>query len=225
MREVAFDTETTGLDPNAGHRVVEFGCVELWNHMPTGRTFHKYCNPERPMPPEAFAVHGLSDEFLAGHPTFGAIAGELVEFIGDSPIIIHNADFDMKFLNWELKNLNLPIIPREQAVDTVSMARKKFPGAPASLKALCQRFSIDDSHRELHGALLDSQLLASVYLELIGGRQPGLELAATAVRGSVSLSVVRTPRAARPHTASPEELAAHEAFLKKLKEPIWLLAD
>jgi DNA polymerase III subunit epsilon len=170
MREVVLDTETTGLDPLGGDRIVEIGAVELINHIATEETFHGYVNPERDMPPEAFKVHGLSEEFLAGQPIFPDVAEGFLEFIGDSPLIIHNADFDLGFLNAELDRLGKPPIPSARAIDTVRMARKKFPGAPASLDALCRRFQIDISHREQHGALKDSLLLAEVYLELVGGR-------------------------------------------------------
>ncbi len=226
MREIVFDTETTGLDPKAGHRLVEVGCVELMHHLPTGRTFQRYINPERDMPDEAFAVHGLSADFLAKHATFGAVATELLEFIGDSPLVIHNADFDMNFLNHELTLLGLAPVSRNQAVDTLQIARRRFPGAPASLDALCKRFNVDLSARNLHGALLDAQLLAAVYVELIGAREPGLELAITvATPGALSVGEAgalrrRTPR---PHAALAEELAAHAAFLaKKIKDALWL---
>lgn len=223
MREIVLDTETTGLDPNAGHRVVEIGCVELINHLPTGLVFHKYINPERDMPEEAFAVHGLSEEFLSQHPVFNEIASEFVDFIGDATLVIHNADFDMKFLNWELSQLGIPVMPRERAIDTVAMARRRFPGSPANLDALCRRFSIDNTARTKHGALLDSELLAEVYLELIGGREPGLALASMAAAGS-SVAVEQRPREhrpPRPHQASDDELAAHAAFVATLKNPLW----
>jgi DNA polymerase-3 subunit epsilon len=229
MREIVLDTETTGLDPAAGHRVVEIGCVELLNHLPSGQVFHRYINPERDMPTEAFAVHGLSEEFLAGHPLFAAIAEELLDFLGDAPLVIHNADFDMKFLNWELKLLGRTALPRERAIDTVGMARRRFPGSPANLDALCRRFGIDNSSREKHGALLDAELLAEVYLELIGGREPGLALASTkesgrsAATGDNGGPVARPVRPPRPHAATAEELAAHAAFLGKLKNPLWLV--
>ena len=199
MREVVLDTETTGLDPLSGHRIVEIGCVELVNHVASGRTYHQYVNPERDMPAEAFRVHGLSEEFLSGHPVFADIADAFVDFIGDAPLVIHNASFDMGFINAELARLKRPSIPMAQAVDTVSMARKKFPGAGASLDALCKRFQIDNTHRDLHGALLDSRLLAEVYLELIGGRQPDLELAAEIQAEAVAVEkVVRPPRTHAP---------------------------
>lgn len=172
MREIVLDTETTGLDPDAGDRIVEIGCLELINHVPTGRTLHHYINPERDMPLAAFEVHGLSTEFLSGYPVFAALADEIVEFLGDAVLVIHNASFDMKFINSELRRLSRPEIPMAQALDTVQLARRKYPGAQVSLDALCRRFEIDNGHRTLHGALLDADLLAAVYLELIGGRQP-----------------------------------------------------
>ena len=176
MREIVLDTETTGLDPKSGDRIVEIGAIELFNHMPTGKTFHEYLNPEKKMPQEAFAVHGLSDDFLKGKPLFRQIMENLTTFIGESKMIIHNAAFDMKFLNAELLKAGGRLYPLDQAIDTLMIARKKFPGAQNSLDALCRRFSINNSIREKHGALLDSELLSDVYLELIGGRQPDLIL-------------------------------------------------
>ena len=176
MREIVLDTETTGLDPDSGDRIVEIGAVELLGHVPTGNTFHKYVNPEREVPKEAIDVHGLTDDFLRDKPAFGAIAQDFLAFIGDAKLVIHNAAFDMKFLNAELRWLELPQIDEGRAVDTLEIARKKFPGSPASLDALCRRFGIDNSNRTLHGALLDSEILAELYLELIGGRQPDLLL-------------------------------------------------
>jgi DNA polymerase-3 subunit epsilon len=223
MREIVLDTETTGLDPNAGHRVIEIGCIELMNHIPTGVTFHRYINPERAMPDEAFAVHGLSEAFLAQHPVFAAVAAEFLEFVGDAKLVIHNAGFDIKFLNAELERLEHPPIPLARAVDTVQMARQRFPGAQASLDALCRRFEIDNSRRDKHGALLDAELLSLVYLELIGGRQPGLELAAEirVVRSTVP-AAIRPVRPARPHAPSPEEEAAHAQMIAGLADAIWL---
>ncbi len=177
MREIVLDTETTGFEPAEGHRIVEIGAIELFNHVPTGRTFHQYINPERAMPTEAFEIHGLGDDFLRDKPRFGEIALGFLEFIGaDSRLVIHNAAFDMKFLNAELNWAGHTIIAGERALDTVALARRRFPGSPASLDALCRRFGIDNSARERHGALLDSELLAEVYLELIGGRQPDFAL-------------------------------------------------
>jgi DNA polymerase-3 subunit epsilon len=219
MREIVLDTETTGLNPADGHRVVEIGCLELENHIATGESFHCYINPERSMPDEAFAVHGLSDDFLAEQPVMADQMDGFVEFIADDPLIIHNAEFDIRFLNAELDKLGLGQIPMSRAIDTVRMARQKFPGAPASLDALCRRFEIDNSSRTLHGALLDAQLLAEVYLELIGGRQPDLALAKTVKQVAVVGSGER--REPRAHAPSAEELTSHETFLDKISEPIW----
>ncbi|CAM3390712.1 MULTISPECIES: DNA polymerase III subunit epsilon [Thalassospira] len=233
MREIVLDTETTGLDPYADHRLVEIGCIELINHMPTGRQYHQYINPQRPMPKEAFDVHGLGDEFLKDQPVFAEVADEFIEFIGeDSVLVIHNASFDMKFLNAELEWLNKPRIAMERALDTVQMARKKFPGSPVSLDALCRRFKIDNSNRTLHGALLDSDLLAQVYLELLGGRQHGLSLDPNALNGDQDEDNggrrVLGPRGnrlePRPHMISDEELAAHRAYIEaKVKDALWLI--
>ncbi|MFM9844126.1 MAG: DNA polymerase III subunit epsilon [Dongiaceae bacterium] len=222
MREVVLDTETTGLDPADGHRVVEIACLELGNHIPTGRHYQVYLNPERDMPADAAAIHGLTGQFLADKPRFGDIVEKLLEFVGDAPLVIHNAEFDMRFLNAELTRAGKPGFDYTRAIDTLSLARQKFPGAPASLDALCKRFAIDNSARSFHGALLDVELLASVYLELIGGRQAGLELVASRPQARI-LSVVgeRQLRPPRPHDASAAELAAHAELLKQLKEPIW----
>lgn len=214
MREIVLDTETTGMDPADGDRLVEIGCVELENHLPTGRNFHVYINPERDVPAEAQAVHGLSTQFLSDKPTFGEVVGDFMDFIGnDSKIIIHNASFDMKFLNAELKMFGFPSLEWRRVIDTLDMARRKFPGSPASLDALCRRFGIDNSNRTLHGALLDSELLAEVYLELIGGRQHGLGIAAAAqtVIETTDIVVQRTYREPRPHAPTDEETAAHAA--------------
>jgi len=221
MREIVLDTETTGLDPTTGHRIVEVACLELINHIPTGRSYQSHINPERDVPTDAFAVHGLSIEFLSDKPRFAEIADKLLEFIGDAPLVIHNAEFDVRFLNAEFQRLARPPLSSERVVDTLQMARQKFPGAPASLDALCRRFAIDNSTRTKHGALLDIELLADVYLELIGGRQAGLELM-TAARATAALAAGgRTPRVARPHAASDAELAAHTALLATLRDPIW----
>jgi len=224
MREIVFDTETTGLDPLQGHRVVEIGCVELLNHVATGRIWQTYLNPERDMPVEASIVHGLKDEFLCKQPLFATVVEAFLEFIGDAPIIAHNASFDMGFINAELVRHGYPALAKTRAIDTVSMARRKFPGAPASLDALCKRFGVDASSRHVHGALLDAQLLAEVYLELLGGRQPGLAMEAETA--SVTEDVVIEERAReflapRPHAPSEEELHAHEAFLAQIKDPLW----
>lgn len=225
-REIVLDTETTGLDPAAGHRIVEIGAIELHRHVPTGNEFHVYLNPERDMPPDAFAVHGLSTEFLANQKTFAEVADGFVAFIADSPLVIHNAAFDLKFLNAELSMIDRDPIDDGRAIDTVLIARQKFPGARASLDALCQRFEIDLTVRDKHGALVDSHLLAAVYLELIGGRQPGFDLA-SGDDGPASVNVAarrrREPRRDLPGaTVSDEERSAHRAFLERLKNPIWL---
>jgi len=222
MREIVLDTETTGLDPNSGHRIVEIGCVETRHHITTGESFHVYINPERDMPEEAFNVHGLSEQFLSDKPVFAEVVEDLLSFIGDAPLVIHNADFDMKFLNAELKRIGRPLLDRDRAVDTVTMARRKFPGAQANLDALCRRFEIDLSRRDKHGALLDAELLADVYLQLRGGAQPGLELAGDTSRaGGASVVVERQARPPRAHAPSAEELAAHAALVESLKDPVW----
>jgi DNA polymerase-3 subunit epsilon len=222
MREIVLDTETTGLDPGAGHRIVEVACLELVNHLPSGRHFQRYLNPERDMPEDAFAVHGLSAAFLADKPRFAEIADDLQAFIAGAPLVIHNAEFDMRFLNAELARLGLPALDASLAVDTLQMARRKFPGAPASLDALCRRFNIDNSARSLHGALLDAELLAEVYLELIGGRQAGFDLVQAEVRAAAAMAAAAGPaRPPRPHAPSQEELAAHGALLDRLKDALW----
>jgi DNA polymerase III subunit epsilon len=223
VREIVLDTETTGLDPNAGHRLVEIACVELSNRLPTGNTFHSYFNPDRDMPEEAFKVHGLTREFLSDHPRFPDRAEAFLAFIADAPLVIHNAEFDLKFLRAELKLCSREGCTANPIVDTVLLARRTFPGAPASLDALCRRFAIDLSQRSLHGAMLDCELLAQVYVELTGGRQRGLGLDAATTGLPISpAAVVRGPaRAARPFHATAEEAAAFEAFIAGLKAPIW----
>lgn len=221
MREIVLDTETTGLDPAAGHRIVEVAGLELLHHVPTGRTFREYINPERDMPEEAEKIHGLSSAFLSDKPVFAQIATAFLDFIGDAKLVIHNAQFDMKFLNAELKAAGLDTLGSDRAVDTVAMARKRFPGAQVSLDALCRRFEIDNSARTFHGALLDCELLAEVYLELSGGRQPGLTLEGQQPRRAAVAPLARDARPPRPHSASPEEKAAHEAMLAKLSDPLW----
>lgn len=225
MREVCLDTETTGLDPADGHRVVEVACVELYNLLPTGRELHFYCNPERDMPEEAMAVHGLSIEFLSDKPLFSDHAESFAAFMDGAKLIAHNADFDVRFLQAELVRCGRPKLG-SQVVDTLQLARRKFPGSPASLDALCRRFGIDLSERTKHGALIDTRLLAKVYLELMGGQQPGLALAAESVTSGIAAAVtaVRAARPARPHAASEAELAAHKAMVDGLKEAIWLKA-
>ncbi len=225
MREVVLDTETTGLDPKSGHRIVEIGCIELFNHVPTGETFHCYVNPEREMPAEAERVHGLSEQFLSDKPLFADVAEAFVTFVGEAPLVIHNAAFDMGFVNAELALVGRDILPMDRAIDTVSMARRKFPGGQASLDALCRRFGIDLSERSLHGALLDARLLAAVYLELLGGRQHGMELAADAETGAADASATSPGagrREPRPHTVDETEKARHAAFMEKITDPIWL---
>ena len=223
QREVVVDTETTGLDPEDGHRVVELGCMELVNHLPTGRVFHSYVDPEREMPLEAFRIHGLSREFLAGKARFADVAGDFEAFVGADRVVMHNAGFDLKFLNAELKRCGRPLLEFSRAVDTLEIARKRFPGASISLDALCRRFGIDLSERNLHGALLDCRLLADVYLELVGGREPALALRAAADAGK-RLTPNAAPQRVRalPLRLSEAERAAHDAFLDALPAPsLW----
>lgn len=232
MREIVLDTETTGFEPDQGDRIVEIGAVELFNHLPTGRTYHQYINPERAMPEAAFKVHGLGDEFLRDKPVFKLIGQDFVDFVGDSKMVIHNASFDMKFLNFELTRMGKSALPWEQAIDTLAMAKRKFPGSPASLDALCRRFGVDNSRREKHGALLDSEILAEVYLELIGGRQPDLVLAPIAqsrtgrdtTNGSGAPVWRPSPRPTPlPSRLTPAEQDAHDAFVAKLgATALWL---
>lgn len=225
MREIVLDTETTGFEPETGDRIVEIGAVELERHVPTGRTYHQYINPERSMPQEAFEVHGLGDDFLRDKPKFAQVGQAFLDFIGDAKLVIHNAAFDMKFLNAELGWMGLPKLPYERAIDTLDIAKRKFPGSPASLDALCRRFSIDNSARTLHGALLDSEILAEVYLELIGGRQPGLTLSSTqAVSGTAQEDTWTVPKRPRPlpQRITAREKAAHDAFVDGLGEnAVW----
>ena len=221
LREIILDTETTGLDPATGDRIVEIGAVELVNHLPTGRTFHVYINPERDMPKEAEAVHGLSSAFLRDKPVFAAIAGEFLDFIGDATLIIHNASFDVAFINAEFGFLRLPPLLPERVVDTLHMARQKHPGAANSLDALCRRYGIDNSRRTKHGALLDSELLAEVYLELIGGRQTALVLEATRVKRTTTVIAgpidLQRP-SPLPTRLTDAERQAHAAFIAGLGE-------
>lgn len=227
MREIVMDTETTGLDPRDHHRIVEIGGVELFNHVPTGNVYHQYINPDRDMPEDAFRVHGLSAEFLSDKPRFADIAQEFLAFVGDARLVIHNAAFDMKFLNAELEMARKPTLPAAQALDTLAMARKKFPGSPASLDALCRRFGIDNSARETHGALLDSEILAKVYLELVGGRQPDFGLAAghEITASDKGPAIWRPARRARPlpPRITETEKAAHDAFVRALgQKALWV---
>jgi len=225
MREIVLDTETTGFHPETGDRIVEIGAVELFNHVATGSTYHQYINPKRDMPEDAFKVHGLSTDFLRQKPVFADIAQAFLDYVGDAKLVIHNASFDMKFLNAELGWLKLPLLPWEQAIDTLAIARKRFPGSPASLDALCRRFGIDNSSRTLHGALLDSEILAEVYLELIGGRQPDFGLSANGSVGETSSA--DTWRAfARPSPLpgriTDAEKQAHDSFVETLgDDPVW----
>lgn len=226
MREIVFDTETTGLDPRSGDRLVEIGCIEMVNRVPTGAVFHAYFNPERGMPAEAEAVHGLSEAFLSDKPKFGERAEELIAFLGDSPLVAHNAGFDFGFLNHELAACGLEAVDRDRMVDTVAIARRKHPGAKLSLDALCTRYGIDRSHRTKHGALLDAELLAQLYVELMGGRQIGLELAAEAAASVqaeelAAVAVTRVFRTPRPHAASEAELARHVEFMAGFSDPVW----
>jgi DNA polymerase-3 subunit epsilon len=226
MREIIFDTETTGLDPKSGDRLVEIGCIEMVNRVPTGSTFHAYFNPDRDMPAAAEAVHGLSISFLSDKPRFHERVAELLEFLGEeTKLVAHNAGFDFGFVNSELEMCGLPPLGRERMIDTVAMARIRHPGAKNSLDALCTRYGIDRSHRTRHGALLDAELLAQVYVELTGGRQIGLSLAAEAEVSLIQIESAprrdRPFRPARPHQASEAERAAHAAFLETVKSPLW----
>ncbi len=227
MREIVFDTETTGLDPFQGDRIVEIGCVELENHMPTGRVYHQYINPERSLSEEVVAVHGLTEQFLSDKPTFREIADEFLEFIGlNSVLIAHNASFDMKFLNAELSWIGKEAISFDRVIDTLVLARKRFPGARVNLNELCKKFHIDNSARVVHGALLDSELLAEVYLELIGGREPGLVLTEKTVKKEEKVIkkvevVERVYRAPRLFPASTEEIEQHTDFVGKIKNNLW----
>ena len=227
MREIIFDTETTGLDPKSGDRMVEIGCIEMVNRCPTGEVFHAYFHPDRDMPAAAEAVHGLSITFLSDKSRFHERAHELLEFLGDSMLVAHNAGFDFGFVNSELEMCGLPPLGRERMIDTVQLARVRHPGSKLSLDALCTRYGIDRSHRTRHGALLDAELLAQVYVELTGGRQIGLSLAADQSDGAVAVMPAlpqrqRMFRPARPHGPSEAELAAHAAFLETVKSPLWL---
>jgi DNA polymerase-3 subunit epsilon len=224
MREIVLDTETTGLDPDSGDRIVELGAVELLNHMPTGRVFHRYVNPEREVPAEAIEVHGLTTAFLADKPVFRAVAAEFVAFLGDARLVIHNAAFDMKFLNAELGWAGHRGLPWARAVDTLELARRRFPGAPSTLDALCRRFGVDNTGRTKHGALLDSELLAEVYLELIGGRQPDLVLTVVTAAAAAAGPWVPPPRPRPlPPRLTEAEAAAHAAFVAGLGEQsLWI---
>ena len=227
MREIVLDTETTGLDPQDGHRIVEIGAVELYNHVPTGNVYHQYINPLISMPDQAFAIHGLSDEFLSDKPKFSEIAKEFLDFIGSAKLVIHNAAFDIKFINAELKSIDEEEITFDRATDTLAIARKKFPGSPASLDSLCRRFKIDNSARVVHGALLDSQILAEVYLELVGGKQPDFALNIANISNENNNSIFNQKRAQvrkekLKSRLTTEEKANHESFIKKLGDnSVW----
>ncbi|MGB7407596.1 MAG: DNA polymerase III subunit epsilon [Pontixanthobacter sp.] len=226
MREIIFDTETTGLDPKTGDRMVEIGCVEMIGRVETGETFHAYYNPERDMPAGAEAVHGLSEKFLSQKPLFRDCVDELLDFIGDAPLVAHNAAFDFGFLNNELALIDREPIAMDRMIDTVAIARRKHPGAKLSLDALCTRYGVDRSHRVKHGALLDAELLTQVYIELTGGRQIGLELAAELEAvpepaPSRALANDRPFRTPRPHAPTAAELSRHQAFVKQIETPIW----
>ncbi len=226
-REIVLDTETTGLDPFSGHRVVEIGCVELIDGLRTGEFFHSYLNPERDVPAEAFRVHGLSTQFLTDKPIFAEKVDSFLEFIADATLVIHNAAFDMKFVNFELDRLGFPAIAMDRTIDTVLIARKKFPGSPASLDALCKKFDIDLSGRTKHGALLDAELLAEVYLDLMGGRQAifALDTNSRAITSNEhTVTIAKTTLEARVFEVSEEEEEAHKTMLTKLKNPLWLEA-
>ena len=235
MREIVFDTETTGLSPQYGDRLVEIGCVELYNRVETGRTFHSYFNPGRPMPTDAEMVHGLSDRFLSDKPLFGDVCEALIDFIGDSPLVAHNATFDFGFINHELGTCGRPAVCASRMVCTLTIARHKYPGAKHSLDALCARFGVDRSARIKHGALIDAQLLAQVYVELTGGRQIGLGLVADVIEAAAqagpaspspaSAGIVATIRPPRPHSASAEELERHAAFIATIADPVWNRLD
>lgn len=222
MREIVIDTETTGLETHLGHRIVEIAAVELFHHVPTGRKFHCYVNPQRDMPVDAYLVHGLSAEFLAGHPTFATVADEFLAFVGDAPLVIHNAEFDLAFLNAELAHIGRPALS-SAFVDTLSLARRRFPSSPASLDALCRRFAIDLAARDKHGAEIDCALLAAVYVELLGGRQPGLDFVVAKRTGGAlpETAASRDVRSPRPHAATAEELSAHRALLATISNPLW----
>jgi DNA polymerase-3 subunit epsilon len=225
VREIVFDTETTGLNPAGGDRMVEIGCIEMINRVETGRHFHAYFNPDRPMPTDAEMVHGLTTIFLSDKPRFAEKADELLAFIGESPLVAHNAGFDFGFLNFELELSGRPPVCTKRMVDTLTLARTRHPGAKHSLDALCMRFGIDRSQRVKHGALLDAQLLAQVYVELTGGRQIGLGLVAETegLNRNVPSGTVRVRefRAPRPHNVLAEELERHRAFIAKLVNPLW----
>ena len=221
MREIVLDTETTGLDPKSGHRIVEIGAIELINHIPTDNIYHCYINPEREVDQGAFEVHGLSTQFLSQFQNFENVVDEFNAFIKGDPLIIHNAPFDVGFLNSELQAIGRNTIDKNRIIDTLPMARKKFPGAQVNLNALCRKYNIDNSHRDLHGALVDADLLASVYLELIGGKQPGLSLANERKEQSIAEPFLQKKRMKRVFAVNNTELEAHSKLLDSLANPIW----
>lgn len=228
MREIVLDTETTGLSPKEGHRIVEIGALEMINHVPTGKTYHVYINPERDIDPDAMAVHGITNDRVANEPLFADHVEAFLEFIADSPLVIHNAPFDMGFINAELERCGKAPLPNDRAIDTLIMARRKFPGGQASLDALCRKFNIDNTHRELHGAMIDTDLLADVYIELIGGKQPGLTLAVSSGESDPAPAQISstpmagsTHREKRLHAVPDDEKRAHQAFVESMTNPLW----
>ena len=223
MREVVLDTETTGLDPKMGHRIIEIGAIELVNYIPTDRQYHCYINPERDIDEGALKVHGLSEDYLREFGTFDKIVDEFLAFINNDPLIIHNAPFDISFLNTELVRYGYNIIENVRVIDTLPMARTKFPGAQVNLNALCRKYNINNTHRNLHGALVDADLLASVYLELIGGKQPGLTLIAEQMANYDDKPLIKTDRPRRIAKTNSKELEAHKKFVKTIPNAIWNL--
>lgn len=219
MRELIFDTETTGFDPLTGDRLIEIGLVEMVDKSLTGNHYHVYVNPERDVPESAVKIHGLTTDFLSDKPVFSDVMDEFLEYVADDSVLVaHNAEFDMKFINWELENAGRPILHKKRFIDTLAIARTKFPGSPNSLDALCKRFMINNAHRTLHGALLDAEILAEVYIELEGGRQGGMDLT---VQSSAAAAIVKKKREPRSFPVSEDELSAHQDFIKKLNDPIW----
>lgn len=225
LRQIILDTETTGFEPSQGHKIVEIGCLEIINYLPTGVVYHTYLNPERDVPADATAVHGLTEDFLKGHPKFQDIHVDFLDFIGDDQLIIHNAPFDMKFLNAELKTVGKTHLSMNRVIDTLAIARKKFPGSPASLDALCKRFNVDNSKRDKHGALLDSELLAEIYLELVGGRQPGFTFQSVNSSDNVQTSPLGKSTSEKPHreprqlyATTEEERQAHRVFMSEIHQ-------
>jgi DNA polymerase III subunit epsilon len=226
LREIVFDTETTGLDPDQGDKLIEIGCVELIGGVQTGKTYHQFVNPERDIPDAATAIHGITLQQVRNCPVFGEIADDFLAFIGDAPLVAHNAEFDFKFINAELRNINRAPVPMSRMIDTMHMAKRQFPGARVSLDSLCARLGVDTSTRTKHGALIDSKILADVYIELLGGKQRGFELGATAAspqRADVAMTKTDKPyREPRSFAPSETEFAAHQAFLATMKKPMWL---